>query len=156
MTQSHGSQPLQGKAEGQPGYRLTQCKPDETPGRKATDPSLGNREGQPGYQTSARGGTPEQVEEVLRMRLIPIILVVLLPSVMLASVTVSTCTADVDSFISIAREAMKDGNYIIAFALYECALRRDPHSSEALAGRLMARAFMVECCSATQIQVTSR
>ncbi len=60
-TQSHGSQPLLGKAEGQPGYRLTQCKPEEIPGRKATDPSPGNREGQPGYQTSARGGTLEQV-----------------------------------------------------------------------------------------------
>ncbi len=75
---------------------------------------------------------------------------------MLAGVTVSSCTADVDSFISIAREAMEDGNYVTAFALYECALRREPHSSEALAGCLMARAFMVECCSATQIQVTLR
>jgi len=133
---------------------LTQCKPEETPGRKATGPSAGNCEGQPGYQTSA-GGNPEQIEEVLTMRLIPLILVALLPSVMLASVTLSSCPADVDNFVSIARDAMDDGNYITAFALYECALRRDPHSSEALAGRLMARAFMEEC-SAMQIQLSSR
>ncbi len=75
---------------------------------------------------------------------------------MLASVTLSSCPADVDSFISIAREAMEDGNYVTAFALYECALRRDPHSSEALAGRLMARAFMVEYSYTMQIQVTTR
>lgn len=75
---------------------------------------------------------------------------------MLAGVAVSSCPADVDSFVSIAREAMEDGNYVAAFALYECALRREPHSSEALAGRLMARAFMVECYSTTQILVTSR
>ena len=89
------------------------------------------------------------------MRLIPLILVALLPSVMLASVTLSSCPADVDNFVSIARDAMDVGNYITAFALYECALRRDPHSSEALAGRLMARAFMEEC-SAMQIQLSSR
>ena len=75
---------------------------------------------------------------------------------MLASVTVSSCPADVDSFVSIAREAMMDGNYVTAFAMYDCALRRDPLSLEALAGRLMAMAFMVECNSATPILVTSR
>ena len=75
---------------------------------------------------------------------------------MLASVTVSTCPADVDNFVSIAGEAMVDGDYVTAFALYECALRRDPHSSEALAGRLMAMAFMVECRSAMPILVTLR
>jgi cytochrome c-type biogenesis protein CcmH/NrfG len=88
------------------------------------------------------------------MRLIPIILVALLPSVILASVTLSSCPANVDNYVSIAREAMDDGNYITAFALYECALRRDPHSLEALAGRFVARAFMEEC-SAMQIQVSS-
>lgn len=101
------------------------------------------------------GGNPGQVEEVLRMKLIPLILVVLLPSVMLASVTVSTSPASVDNYISIARDAMDNGDYVTAFAIYECALRRDPHSSEALAGRLMARAFMEEC-SAMQEQVSSR
>ena len=88
------------------------------------------------------------------MRLIPIILVALLPSVMLASVTISSCPASVDNYVSIAREAMDNGNYVTAFALYECALRRDPHSSEALAGRLIARASMEEC-SAMQIQLGS-
>ena len=73
---------------------------------------------------------------------------------MLASVTISSCPASVDNYVSIAREAMDDGNYVTAFALYECALRRDPHSSEALAGRLMARAFMEEC-SAMQIRAGS-
>ena len=90
------------------------------------------------------------------MRLIPIILVALLPSVLLASVIVSSCPADAESFISIAKEAMVDGNYVTAFALYECALQRDPHSIEALEGRLMAMAFMVECYSTTPILVTSR
>ena len=90
------------------------------------------------------------------MRLIPIILVALLPSVMLASVTLSSCPADVDNFVSIARDAMEDGNYVTAFVLYEFALRRDPDSSEALKGSLMARAFMVECSSTMQLQVSSR
>ena len=75
---------------------------------------------------------------------------------MLASVTVSSCPADVDSFVNIAREAMVDGDYVTAFALYECALRRDPLSLEAFAGRFMAMAFMMESRSATPIQVTSR
>ncbi len=75
---------------------------------------------------------------------------------MLASVTLSTTPADVDSFVNIAREAIEDGNYVTAFALYECALRRDPHSSEALAGRLMARAFMEECSTTMQMQLSVR
>lgn len=79
------------------------------------------------------------------MRWIPLVMVALLPSVLLAGVTLSTSPATTDSFVSIAREAMEDGDYVTAFALYECALRRDPHSSEALAGRLAARALMVEC-----------
>lgn len=78
------------------------------------------------------------------MRWIPLILVALLPSVLLAGVIVSTSPANVDTFVTIAREAMDDGNYVTAFALYECALRRDPHSSAALAGRLAARARMEE------------
>ncbi len=90
------------------------------------------------------------------MRLIPLILVALLPSVMLAGVTVSSCPADVDSFVSIARVAMVDGDYVTGYAMYECALRRDPLSLEALVGRLMAMAFMVEFHSATPIQVTAR
>jgi len=101
-------------------------------------------------------GETQRIEEVLKMRLIPLILVALLPSVMLASVTVSSCPADAECFVSIAREAMVDGNYVTAFAMYECALRRDPRSLEALAGRLMAMAFMVERNSASPILVTSR
>ncbi len=75
---------------------------------------------------------------------------------MLASVTLATCPADADSFNSIAREAMDEGNYVTAFVLYEFALRRDPLSLEALAGRLIARVFMEECSSTIQIQVSSR
>ncbi len=89
------------------------------------------------------------------MKLLPLVLVALLPSVMLASVTVSYIPASVDNYISLAKEDMESGDYVTAFALYECALRRDPHSSEALAGRLMARAFMEECTT-MQIQVSSR
>lgn len=89
------------------------------------------------------------------MRWIPLLLVALLPSVLLASVTVSTSPANVDTFVTIAREAMDDENYVTAFALYECALRRDPHSSAALAGRLAARAHMEEY-SITEIMVASR
>ncbi|MCK4504957.1 MAG: hypothetical protein KAW14_05025 [Candidatus Aegiribacteria sp.] len=89
------------------------------------------------------------------MRWIPILMVALLPSVMLAGVTVSTSPANVDTFVIIAREAMDDGNYVTAFALYECALRRDPHSSAALAGRLVARTHMEEY-NITELLVASR
>ena len=88
------------------------------------------------------------------MKFMPFILVVLLPSVMLASVVVSSAPASVDNYLSMAREALEDGNYITAFALYECALQRDPHSLEAFAGRLIARASMKEC-STMQIQLCS-
>jgi hypothetical protein len=60
----------------------------------------------------------------------------------MASVTISTTPADSDSFISIAWSAMDDGDYVAAFALFDCALRRAPHSLEAFAGRLLARGFM--------------
>ncbi|MCK4671715.1 MAG: hypothetical protein KAT47_04165 [Candidatus Aegiribacteria sp.] len=89
------------------------------------------------------------------MRWIPLLMVALLPSVLLAGVTVSTSPANVDTFVTIAREAMEDENYVTAFALYECALRRDPHSSAALAGRLAARAHMEEYFI-TELMVASR
>ena len=89
------------------------------------------------------------------MRWIPLLMVALLPSVLLASVTVSTSPANVDTFVTIARESMEDGEYVTAFALYECALRRDPHSSEALAGRLAARAYMEEY-TVIELMVASR
>lgn len=78
------------------------------------------------------------------MKYIPLVLVMLLPSVMLASVSVSSTPADADGFINVAQEAMQNGDYVAAFALYECALRRDPHSSKARIGSLMARALMEE------------
>ncbi len=89
------------------------------------------------------------------MRWIPLLMVALLPSVLLASVTVSTSIANADTFVTIARDAMDDGDYVTAFALYECALRREPHSSAALAGRLAARAHLEECIG-TELMVASR
>ncbi len=89
------------------------------------------------------------------MKWIPLLMVALLPSVLLAGVIVSTSPASVDTFVSIAREAMDDGNYVTAFALYECALRRDPHSSAALAGRMVARAQMEEFTE-IEVMVASR
>jgi len=88
------------------------------------------------------------------MKYVPLVLVLLLPSVMLASVSVSSTSADADGFISVAEEAMSDGDYVAAFALFECALRRDPHSSEARIGSLMARALMEEH-SAELVAVTA-
>jgi len=88
------------------------------------------------------------------MKFLPLILVALLPSVMLASVIVSSVPASVENYLSMAREALEDGNYITAFALYECVLRRDPHSLEAFAGSLIARAYMKEC-STMQIRECS-
>lgn len=89
------------------------------------------------------------------MKWMPLLMVALLPSVMLAGVIVSSVPANSDSFISFARDAMENEDYVTAFALYECALRRDPQSSEALAGRLMARSFM-ERDLKEHVQVTSR
>jgi len=78
------------------------------------------------------------------MKWIPLLLVTLLPSVLLGSVTVTSAPASCEVFVSTAREAMDAGDYVTAWVLYECALRRDPHSPEALAGRLAARALTEE------------
>jgi hypothetical protein len=78
------------------------------------------------------------------MKWIPLVLVTLLPSVLFGYVTVTSSPASADSFVSIARDAMDDGDFVTAWVLYECALRRDPHSPEALAGRLAARAMTEE------------
>ncbi len=76
------------------------------------------------------------------MRWVPLLMVALLPSVLLAGVTITSAPANADSFISIAWQAMHDGDYVTAYALFDCALRRAPLSLEALAGRLLARSFM--------------
>jgi hypothetical protein len=78
------------------------------------------------------------------MKWIPLVLVALLPSVLLGFVTVTSAPASADAFVSIARESMDAGDFVTAWVLYECALRRDPHSPEALAGRLAARALTEE------------
>lgn len=76
------------------------------------------------------------------MKLIPLIVVALLPSVLLAGVIESSVPADADSFIRMAWQAMGDSDYLTAYALFDCALRRVPLSLEALAGRALAEAFM--------------
>lgn len=76
------------------------------------------------------------------MKLIPWIMVALLPSVLLAGVVVSSVPADADSFVRMAWQAMGDADYLTAYALFDCALRRVPLSLEALAGRALAEAFM--------------
>jgi len=76
------------------------------------------------------------------MKCVLLMLVALLPTVLFAGVTVESSPANVDGFVSVAREALDTGDYVTAWALYECALRRDPHSPQALAGRLAARAMM--------------
>ena len=81
------------------------------------------------------------------MKWIPLLLVALLPTVLFGYTTVSSDPASADTFVSVARELMDDGDFVTAWVLYECALRRDPHSPEALAGRLAARAMMEESTS---------
>lgn len=76
------------------------------------------------------------------MKLMPWIMVALLPSVLLAGVIESSVPADADSFVRMAWQAMGDSDYLTAYALFDCALRRVPLSLEALAGRALAEAFM--------------
>jgi hypothetical protein len=61
---------------------------------------------------------------------------------MFAGVTITSAPANAGSFISIAWQAMDDGDYVTAYALFDCALRRAPLSLEAIAGRLLARSFL--------------
>lgn len=81
------------------------------------------------------------------MKCIPLVLVALLPMVLFAGVTVESSPANAQTFVSIARVALDDGEFFTAWALYECALRRDPRSPEALAGRLAAWAMMEDSAS---------
>lgn len=76
------------------------------------------------------------------MKMIPLIMVALLPSVLLAGVIVSSAPANADSFMEMAWRAMGDADYLTAYALFDCALRRVPLSLEANAGRALAEAFM--------------
>lgn len=78
------------------------------------------------------------------MKWIPLLMVTLLPSVLFAGVVVTSAPATPENLVVVARASMEEGDYVTAWALYECALRRDPHSPEALAGRLAARAELEE------------
>jgi hypothetical protein len=82
------------------------------------------------------------------MKWIPLIVIALLPSVLLAGVTVASEPASVEVYLIAAWQAMEDGDYVAAWALYEQALERDPHSPEALAGCIAAMHASERCCSA--------
>ena len=82
------------------------------------------------------------------MKWTPVFLLALLPSVLLAGVTVASSPASTEVYLMSAWKAMEDGDYVAAWALYECALERNPHSPEALAGYSAARSASEECAPA--------
>jgi hypothetical protein len=82
------------------------------------------------------------------MKWIPVLVIALLPSVLLAGVTVASEPASTEVYLIAAYRAMEDGDYVAAWALYEYALERNPHSPEALAGCIAARCALEKCCSA--------
>ena len=131
-TQNHGSQPSgdDGRTAGLP---FEKGKPGEIPGRRATGPSLvlpGRIAGLPNALDAWHPGG----WEVLTMKWIPLIVIALLPSVLLAGVTITSEPASVEVYLIAAWRAMDDGDYVAAWALYEYAQERDPHSPEAMAG----------------------
>jgi thioredoxin-like negative regulator of GroEL len=62
----------------------------------------------------------------------------LLPTVLLASVTETAIPSTTEAYLAAADSAMEDGDFGAALLLYEEAVERDPHSQVALAGRLIA------------------
>jgi hypothetical protein len=72
------------------------------------------------------------------MRKIMVLLALLLPTVLLASVTETVIPSTVEAYLAVAGDAMEDGDFDAAFLLYEEAVERDPHSQVALSGRLFA------------------
>jgi len=67
-----------------------------------------------------------------------VLIVLLLPAVLLASVTETVIPSTLDAYLAVAGNAMDDGDFEVALLLYEEAVERDPHSQVALAGRLVA------------------
>ncbi len=67
-----------------------------------------------------------------------VLIALLLPTVLLASVTETVIPSTSDAYLVVARDAMEDGDFDAALLLYEEAVERDPHSQAALAGRLVA------------------
>lgn len=72
------------------------------------------------------------------MKKIMVLIVLLLPTVLLASVTETVIPSTSDAYLVVAGNAMEDGDFDAALLLYEEAVERDPHSQVALAGRLIA------------------
>ncbi len=72
------------------------------------------------------------------MKKLIVLIALLLPTVLLASVTETVIPSTSDAYLAVAGSAMEDGDFDAALLLYEEAVERDPHSQIALAGRLVA------------------
>ncbi len=72
------------------------------------------------------------------MKKLIVLIALLLPTVLLASVTETVIPSTSDAYLAVAGYAMEDGDFDAALLLYEEAVERDPHSQIALAGRLVA------------------
>ena len=72
------------------------------------------------------------------MKKLIVLIALLLPTVLLASVTETVIPSTSDAYLAVAGNAMEDGDFDAALLLYEEAVERDPHSQIALAGRLIA------------------
>lgn len=72
------------------------------------------------------------------MKKIMVLIALLLPTVLLASVTETVIPSTSDAYLAAAGTAMEDGDFNAALLLYEEAVERNPHSQVALAGRLVA------------------
>jgi len=109
-------------------------KPEEIPGRKAYGSQPLSGEGRPGYLTPCHaqgiGGA--------HMKKLFVLTALLLPTVLLASVTETAIPSTTEAYLAAAGSAMEDGDFDAALLLYEEAVEREPHSQVALAGRLIA------------------
>ena len=72
------------------------------------------------------------------MKMAVVIAALPLPTVLLASVTETVVPSTCVAYLAVAGTAMESGDFDVALLLYEKAVERDPHSREALAGRLIA------------------
>lgn len=78
-------------------------------------------------------------------------LILLLPAVLLASVTETAIPSTTEAYLAEADNAMEDGDFDSALLLYEEAVEREPHSQVALAGRLIAFSRSSGCGSAIAV-----
>jgi len=72
------------------------------------------------------------------MKKLVVLTTLLLPAVLLASVTETAIPSTTEAYLAQADSAMEDGDFDAALLLYEEAVERDPHSRAALSGRLIA------------------